>query len=358
MGKQHKRWCITSFHLDDYESWKKLEDSEKVGYMIYQQELCTSTKKAHIQAYIEVKTKRTMGGIKKILNSLTVHLEPSKGTAAQNQDYCSKSRTKNTKFPVVEFGLPMKQGERNDLEGVYARIKEGATEWDILDEFPSIFIKFIKGINKARGIFIRKHLSHWRKIPVYVFYGVTRSGKTSRVYKLEEPSEVFKLTIKQSGNVWFDGYTGQDVLLIDDFYGQIKVSYLLQLLDGFIQNCEIKGGHVWSNWSKIYITSNSHPREWYSYWTTCPDSIADAIGERITEITEITRQIPRRTNRWVDEKKVVGRSITRQLLATSQEEPKIEKNAAFAPIFNNAAKICPSLQKKKEKAEEKDVDCC
>ena len=84
-----------------------------------------------------------------------------------------------------------------------------------------------------------------------------------------------------NGNIWFDNYTGQEDILLDDFYGWIKYHTLLQLLDGYLCNYQLKGSTVWKNWSRVFITSNKDPSEWYNRpeW--------DALRRRITTIEHI-----------------------------------------------------------------------
>lgn len=74
---------------------------------------------------------------------------------------------------------------------------------------------------------------------------------------------MYRLRLTNNG-VWFDGYIGQKVLLIDDFYGSIKFHDMLEYMDGYKFQVPIKGGFVWKAWDKVYITSNKHPNEWYA----------------------------------------------------------------------------------------------
>lgn len=38
---------------------------------------------------------------------------------------------------------------------------------------------------------------------------------------------------------------------------------LLNVLDSKPFKCQIKGGHTWAQWEKVYITSNKNYNEWY-----------------------------------------------------------------------------------------------
>lgn len=94
-----------------------------------------------------------------------------------------------------------------------------------------------------------------------VLWGISGSGKTRYVFDKFGPLNVYKLN--NYDNLWFDGYNNQKILLIDDFYGNIKYWLLLNLLDKYHTNIPIKGGFKVSNWNKIFITSNEHWEYWY-----------------------------------------------------------------------------------------------
>ena len=86
---------------------------------------------------------------------------------------------------------------------------------------------------------------------------------------------------------WWDGYDGDEILLIDDFYGQIKVARMLHLMRGYQCRLPIKGGFTYAMWQKVYITSNTHPNMWYNGWEKIPNEVKDAFFARITTITKV-----------------------------------------------------------------------
>ncbi len=68
----------------------------------------------------------------------------------------------------------------------------------------------------------------------------------------------------RGGRVWFDGYLGEPTLLIDDFEPkEVGIRLMLRMLDKWPMRLEVKGGVVQPNWTKVIITNNLHPREWY-----------------------------------------------------------------------------------------------
>jgi hypothetical protein len=98
---------------------------------------------------------------------------------------------------------------------------------------------------------------------VVVLHGPAGTGKSWRVrheYAQQlgfTEADVFSLNFE--GSVWFDGYAGEKILLIDDFEPKgIKRSYLLRMVDIYPFMGQVKGGHVVAEWDYVFITSN-HP---------------------------------------------------------------------------------------------------
>lgn len=93
---------------------------------------------------------------------------------------------------------------------------------------------------------------------VHIYWGDTRTGKTRAVYELEP--DVFD---KPSDDKWFDGYQGEEAILLDEFRGEIPVGSLLKWLDRYPIRVHSKGSMVPLCTKRWYITSNLNPEEWY-----------------------------------------------------------------------------------------------
>jgi len=87
----------------------------------------------------------------------------------------------------------------------------------------------------------------------------------------------------------FDGYEGQKEILIDDFYGNIKLNFLLKILDGHKLRINIKGGHRYALWNKVYITSNTQVDEWYQTIMLTNPKLKDALDRRITKTIQFKK---------------------------------------------------------------------
>lgn len=264
-----RHWVFTSYseHVFDF-------DKYMMSYLVYQPEKCPKTGKLHWQGYVIMKNKKRMKWMKKHIDD-KAHWEKKRGNAKQASDYCKKNDTRvGDKY--YEFGKLSYQGKRNDLDDVYDMIKSGKEIGEVIDEFPSSYIKFHRGIEKVKFEVDRKKVKRYRKISVYVIHGGTGTGKTRYAYDEYGYDNVYCLD--QDKNVWFDGYCGEKVLLIDDFNGYMSFRKLLKVLDGYPYKCAIKGGYTWAQWTTVIITSNEPPELWYD------EDIIKPLFRRISKV--------------------------------------------------------------------------
>jgi len=94
---------------------------------------------------------------------------------------------------------------------------------------------------------------------VYCFWGATGTGKSRRAWA-EAGLQAYP---KDPRSKFWDGYRGQESVIIDEFRGGIDISHLLRWLDRYPVIVEIKGSSTTLAAKTIWITSNKDPREWY-----------------------------------------------------------------------------------------------
>lgn len=259
------RWCFT---LNNYTADEvKWIDSADCTYVVYGKEVGESNT-PHLQGYIEVATKRVMKTIKKMVGS-RAHLEIARGTAKQASDYCKKDGA-FTERGVMSVG----SGHRTDLDDIGRDILSGTSVEDIASSDPGMYVKYHRGLQALANTIPSKK---WRDVKVLVYWGPTGSGKTRSAMALEG-GDVFKMNTNTNGTLWFDGYRGEKVLLLDDYYGWIKHGELLTLLDGYPYRCQVKGSFTWAQWTTVVITSNKEPKDWYA------QGLNPALERRLTNI--------------------------------------------------------------------------
>lgn len=275
-----RRWCITDNTIEENfntEDWKdKLPGS--CTYAIWQKEKAESGK-IHIQAFLKLSKPMRIAGLKKVLGN--VHCEQTKGTDEQAANYCRKEETR-IEGPF-ESGELTRQGQRRDLEIVAEQLAKKRRLDDVALENPETYIKFHGGIKALAQVHAREGATKFRNVQVHVIYGKTGVGKTSSILKTEEDLKNTYILEKFEQNLWFDGYQGQKQVIFDDFYGDIKPKVMLRLLDKYPVRLDVKNGFTYANWENVYITSNVHPKEWYSKGDV-PEDVLEGIQRRISKI--------------------------------------------------------------------------
>lgn len=246
-------------------------------YVVYGKEVGESGT-PHLQGYIRFAHQRTVTSvIKKIPGS---HIEIKKATAEQAIDYCKKDGD------VYERGeAPKTQKDKGELnkrrwEEAFLAAKEGRH-----DDIPAdIRMRYYKTIKCIHEDYIKKPeplnelQNEWR-------YGATGTGK-SRTAQEAYPDAY----LKKADTQWWDGYVGQEVVIIDDFDKyHVKLGYQLKIwLDHYPFQAERKGGSALIRPKKIIVTSNYHPSDiWDDEKTLKP------ILRRVTLVSYGEEELPK-----------------------------------------------------------------
>jgi len=203
-----------------------------------------------------------------------------RGTIQQAVDYCSKEETRdpNAGFGFTETGTrPLcagTAGGRSDLAAVVEAIKAQVPLRELADQFTEQYIHYNRGIERTIGL-----LSKPRdfKTEVFWYYGSTGSGK-SRAASDEAPSAYWKNPV----NKWWDGYQGEEDVIIDDYRPDFcTFSSLLRLFDRYPMQVEAKGSSVQFVAKRIFITTPKNPND---TWSNRSDEDIAQLTRRITEV--------------------------------------------------------------------------
>lgn len=244
-----RSWCYTinNYGEGDVEFVKRLPATRHVA----SKEIGESGT-PHIQGSVTFTSPFRLSALKKL--HATAHWEITK-SVTHSEMYCMKADSE-----VIINVNNSKQGKRSDLESACEILKtEGLKK--VAEECPTVFVKYHRGLNALKTI-TQTQPENFVKMDNLVLIGEPGIGKTRRAFEMYP--DLYQVSIPhKKGQLWFDNYDGQDVILIDDFYGEIQYSLMLRLLDGYRMQVQTKGGFVNKNWTKVIITSNDHPEEWY-----------------------------------------------------------------------------------------------
>lgn len=268
-------FTINNYTEDDISTTKELLASATYG--IYGLESGSNQTK-HIQAYGYWANKISFSSIKETLPR--AHIECAKGDARENKAYCSKEGN------YTEYGLIPQQGKRNDIVAFKDDILAGMDEEELLDKHTECFAKYDRFYQRCRNILLKKQAKLMIQPEVIVIEGEPGIGKTHTIYAENESDDVYKMEVGDgsAGSIFWDGYSGENVILIDDFHNNFKLDYMLRLLDKYPMKLNIKGGHTWKCAKKIYITTNINIDKWYP---NCPEIHRRALRRRIHKVIKM-----------------------------------------------------------------------
>lgn len=246
-GPRSRYWCFTLNNYD-LEDEADIQAARNLQYLVYGREVGENGT-PHLQGYIEFTDRVRMATIKNRTNCQEMHLEVAKGNAAQNRVYCTKQGSYH------EEGIP-----ENKVVTLMSMIQTGAQDMEIYEAFPNQFIKNHAGISRAKKLYLPDR--NWI-MDIELYMGSSGTGKTVAAWKYwyEKKESIFEVNLQS--NFPMDGYDGEEIILLDEFRSQLPFGFLLKLLDSKPLKLNIKYGSTKIQATRIIITSNQWPWEWY-----------------------------------------------------------------------------------------------
>lgn len=217
----------------------------------------------HLQGHVTFPRKMRLAALKKMLSR--AHWEPA---LVADWNYEHKDGQ------VVHHIDNRKQGKRRDIDTAheYAAQKKTMREF-VSEQKPGYqamraYEKILDVLSDPRPI---------QPIDVRWYFGPTGAGKTRSVY------EEFPTCYRVLSHKWWDGYRGQETVLVDDYRASwCRFEELLRLTDMYPFRVEVKGGSCEVGFKRIIITAPIHPAELFS---ACGEDIGQLL-RRITILRE------------------------------------------------------------------------
>lgn len=309
-----RNFVFTQYNVDDNPIEMYLKAKMPLQYVVYQHEIGKKNGTHHLQGYVQLKNNNWTWQRIAALNPLEDGVKGkgsriawAYGSSEANDLYCTKSDTRCPGTSVVKWGTPkFAVGRRAEMS------QRESTDQMLLDAYRGVFDPHASeehtlfAIRHDAQLKVARSLCH---VPLKSFdtkvifhFGVSRSGKTwnallgiydyafnksknkntatlighadltpahdngceeSGVKKHISPMS-YEVTSFSEGKPWFDGYTGQQRLVINEVGpGRLDFRNLLLLTDRAGGMFPVKHGSVMRNWNEVHITSNYHPREWF-----------------------------------------------------------------------------------------------
>lgn len=255
------RWfCLTDWNLNTAENYQKLMDSKNIRFLAWGLEICPSTKTAHHQAFLYFENTRTwdsksLGRIGKWWGDKHCNVEAMFGNISQNEKYCSKDGIYET------LGEKPEQGKKHDLEVLKDRVLNGTRVDAIAVEEPLSFHMYGRTLERLEAISLRKVWRTERTQDLWL-WGPTGTGKSHKAYDGFHPDTHYVKNLNEMK--YWDGYTGQQVVVFNEFRGQCSLGELLDLVDKWPKDlswkCKEKVPFLAK---KLIVTSCKHPKDIY-----------------------------------------------------------------------------------------------
>lgn len=249
---------FTQFLQDGLEGGDVLlpEEWPDTTYVCWQLELCPRTNRLHLQGYAEFVGPKTWSWVHENCEGLeTAHLEQRKGSQGEARRYCMKEDSRVD--GPWEWGEPKEQGKRSDLQDIKKRLDSGDSEALIAEDHFGSWVRYHRSFREYKRVRQLEAVRDW-PMELILFIGPTRTGKSSRA-RAAYPGAYWGPKGK-----WWDGYAGQETIIIDEMYGhRMPYTELLQLMDRYPYQVETKGGMVQITSKRIVFTSNQLPEDWY-----------------------------------------------------------------------------------------------
>lgn len=256
-NKMPRQWIGTwnNYAPEDVERFRVWCNSNTT-YSICGHEVAPTTGTPHLQSFHQMKGRPRFSSFKTVFPSVAVTpVTQDNGCAA----YCAKDD--NVAFKTGEY-IQKTPGRRTDLEAVAKMAQQGCTLRELADTHPTAVVQYSGGLKHLLSIYEKPRD---RSRPKYVccLWGATNLGKTRRIFDhIERLGETPYVWDPDMG-VWWDGYAGQKYVIMDEFRGQMKRGSFLRLTDRYPYRVQCKGGSMQFVADYIYITSPTHPEDWY-----------------------------------------------------------------------------------------------
>jgi len=249
-----RKWVFTTnnYSEEQYSTITSFLESDKIVYAVVGKEVGASGT-PHLQGYLRYNAATTRRFISK--NIPESFIEAAVGDDVQNRVYCSKDGD------FEEFGTFKKsqQGQRTDLDKIRDKLLNGADIKQISMEHFGDFCRYGRAFKEFKLLHAQPY-EHTDVRGVWI-WGHPGTGKSHCVRQYTEGLNLSMYDKPQ--NKWFDGYAGEELILIDDLDTGVLGHHLKRWADKYGCTGETKGGTVPLQHKYFVITSNYPPAHFW-----------------------------------------------------------------------------------------------
>jgi len=232
-----------TFTWNNYpEDFHDILTSLRAEYIGWSHEVAPTTGTAHLQGFVCFPCRRQLSAVRKAMGGM--HVEVMAGHILQNEDYCGKKEV------LFFIGVPPKApgaGEKDRWKAARAAAEAGK-----LDEIPDdIYMRLYSTIKKIATDHLPTPPDNDVLENVWIC-GPTGCGKSRGVRALYPDAYN-----KDPKTRWWDGYKGQETVIIDDLdvFDKSCGGDLKRWIDHYAFPAQLKGSSIMIRPKRVIVTS-------------------------------------------------------------------------------------------------------
>lgn len=194
--------------------------------------------------------------------------------------YCGKPESR-VEGPWTAGSLPS-QGIRSDLLECKTIVDNGGGMDELFERQFTNAVRYGRGLNEYVRLKNKHKVRKWQTIS-YIYTGDAGTGKTqaAMIEAAAWGGGTYWLTVERTGGkLWWDGYEGQENIIIDEFNCGISLTDFKRIIDCSPLSIPIKGGMVQFLGKRVWICSNNPLDVWY-YKAAPPGPNRNAFMRRV-----------------------------------------------------------------------------
>lgn len=246
----------------------------------------------HSHLILEAKNQTRFSAIKKLYPA--IHIELTRGTREQVIAYLNKSgkheeKSHTTVVQMINHGIieANQQGKRTDLETIQELLEAGLTPEEVMRQNLS-YRRFSKMIKEHYYQMRVENAPLVKDMTVYWHLGGSGTGKSfTQILLKQEHGKDNVYVLSDYGTGGLDNYTGEPILFMDEFKGDIDYQTFLKLVDVYPNQVHARYSNIYALWDTVHISSIFTPNQIYTMLVPnekCKHDPIDQLYRRIHTI--------------------------------------------------------------------------
>jgi len=210
----------------------------------------------HLQGFMHFNRQMDFSVVRDIFP--TIHLDRCTEQNSYCIDYCKKKDTRIEGFPFFEWGIPpADERARTDMTEFMQDVLSGMSKIELFKKYPHLTLQTYNKIAQIQqDALYEKYQNVERELQVTYIYGKADAGKTTfptRVLGFR-PMDICKVADYGSGK--FDEYNAHDIILFDEFHGQIPITKMNDYLQGQPLFLPARYANKVACYTRVFVISN------------------------------------------------------------------------------------------------------